>query len=222
MRRFVAWLGVDERTRVLDVGGTPLNWMLCEVRPQVTLLNLPRAGESLPPGIRMVFGDGRRLPFADGSFDVVFSNSVIEHIPSAEARRNFAQEVRRVGKNYWVQTPCRSFPVEPHLWTPFLHYLPRPWQERLVRRWTVWDWLERPAADRRQYYIEHYLGEIRLVGARELADLFPEARILRERFAGLTKSLVAAFGGRIAGDCQDRNTKRRPERATGPQRDELA
>lgn len=191
MRRFASEMKLTRTSRVLDVGGTSLNWTLCPVLPQVTLLNLPRAAEPLPAGFRLVFGDGRRLPFPDHSFDIVFSNSVIEHIPTETGRREFAMEVRRTGKAYWVQTPCRSFPVEPHLLTPFLHYLPHRWQQRIVRHATVWEWLERPCEDRRTYYLDHYLHEIRLLSERDLAQLFPEARILREKFLGLTKSLVA-------------------------------
>jgi len=193
MKCFVTQMGVTAETRVLDVGGTLFNWSLCPVQPRVTLLNLPRAAEPLPSGFDKVFGDGRRLPFSDQSFDIVFSNSVIEHIPGEAARQEFAREIRRVGKAYWVQTPCRSFPVEPHLLTPLVHWLPARWQEAVVRRATVWEWLERPSEDRRAYYLGHYLRDIRLLGVREMAALFPEARILRERLLGWTKSLIAVF-----------------------------
>jgi hypothetical protein len=191
MRLFFAALGITERTRVLDVGGTPLNWMLAELRPRVTLVNMPIGIERAVPGFQTVSATGCELPLADQSFDVIFSNSVIEHIRTQADRRRFAAETRRVGKGYWVQTPNRWFPVEPHLCTPFLHFLPRGWQGWIVRRWTVWDLLERPSLDRREYYIEHYLKDVRLLSASELADLFPEARIVRERFLGATKSLIA-------------------------------
>ncbi len=194
MRRFLAAFGVTQETRILDVGGTPLNWLLATVRPRVTLVNMPRAIEPLPGGFRMVPANGCELPFASQSFDIVFSNSVIEHIGDQHARRRFAGEIRRVGRRYWVETPSRWFPVEPHLLTPVVHYLPRRWQERLVRRFTVWELLERPSPDRREYYIAHYLNEVRLLDAAELAHLFPEAQVVRERFLGLTKSLIAMRG----------------------------
>jgi len=195
MRRFLAAFGVTAETRVLDVGGTPLNWLLAGIRPRVTLVNMPRALEPLPAGFEMVCATGCDLPFADEAFDIVFSNSVIEHIGDPAARRLFADEVRRVGKSYWVETPHRWFPVEPHLCTPFLNFLPRRWQDWIVHRGTVWDLLERPTPDRREYYIEHYLNEVRLLDAGELSRLFPEARILRERFLGVTKSLIAMHSG---------------------------
>jgi len=192
MRRFAAAFGVSGQTRVLDVGGTPLNWLLAEVRPRVTLLNMPRAREPLPSGFEMIFASGCELPFPGRSFDVVFSNSVIEHIGDPAARRRFADEIRRVGRSFWVETPNRWFPVEPHLCTPLLHFLPRRWQEWLAWKGSVWEVLERPTPDRREFYIRHYLNDIRLLDAAELAGLFPGARIVRERFLGVTKSLVAA------------------------------
>lgn len=195
MRNFAALFGVTESTRILDVGGTPSNWLLLDVRPRVTLLNMPRAREEAWPGFTLVAADGCQLPFGNQSFDIVFSNSVIEHVGSPEAQRRFASEIQRVARRYWVQTPNRWFPLEPHLLTPFLHYLPRAWQAPLARRWTVWDAVERPTPDRRAFYIEHYLRDIRLLAASDMAALFPGACIRRERSLGLTKSLIAVKNG---------------------------
>jgi len=190
MRRFAQLLDIRETTRVLDVGGTPLNWSLLPFRPQVTLLNLPSARPKWPE-FDCVIGDGRRLPFADRSFDVVFSNSVIEHVGSWEDQRRFADEVLRVGRRYWVETPNRRFPVEMHMLLPFLHFLPKSWQRGIARRWTVWEFITRPSQDHRNAYIEHYLNDIRLVDARELRELLPGCVVDRERFLGFTKSLTA-------------------------------
>jgi ubiquinone/menaquinone biosynthesis C-methylase UbiE len=191
MRRFAAVFGIHDGMRILDVGGTTATWQLLEVRPRVTILNMPRAQERSADRFEFVSGDGCQLPFPDRSFDIAFSNSVIEHVGSAENQRRFAEEVRRVGKGYWVQTPNRFFPIEQHLLTPVVHLLPRAWQRAIVPRWTVWDWLERPTPDRRDFYVEHYLNSIRLLGRRQLARLFPDARISPARWAGLSKSLLA-------------------------------
>jgi methyltransferase family protein len=192
MRCFVETFGITDRTQVLDVGGTPLNWSLVEVRPRVTILNMPRAREEAEGRFRWISGDGRLLPFRDGAFDVVFSNSVIEHVGDRESQRRFAREIARVGRAYWVETPNRWFPIEPHLLTPFLHFLPRGWQGPIARRFTVWAMIERPSPDRWEFYIEHYLRDIRLLAAGELREMFPGAAIVRERFGGFTKSLIAA------------------------------
>lgn len=191
MQRFERTFGISEHTRVLDVGGSALIWEFASVRPQLTILNLPPALESVPGAIRRVAGDGCLLPFKDAAFDIVFSNSVIEHIGDAKARERFAKEVARVGRYYWVQTPNRRFPVELHLMLPLVHYLPRVWQRRIVERFTFWQVLAKPSAAQRQFYIEHFLNELHLLDAQELQSLFGDARILRERFLGATKSLVA-------------------------------
>jgi len=191
MRRFAREFQVTAETRILDVGGAPETWELLAQRPRVTLLNTPRTRDEMSRAAAWVAGDGRALPFPDGAFDIVFSNSVIEHVGDAASQRRFAAEVTRVGRRYWVQTPNRCFPVEQHLLTPFVHWLPRAWQHRIVPRFTVWTWLVRPARDRRDFYLEHYLNEVRLLDAAEMAALFPGASILRERFLGCTKSLVA-------------------------------
>src|SRR5438445_13817496 len=112
MRRFAREFGVTNDTRILDVGGTPLNWSFVASHPLVTIVNLP--GEPLDRRFAWVWGDGRALPFADGSFDIVFSNSVIEHVGDTESHRRFAEEIARVGRAYWVETPNRWFPIEPH------------------------------------------------------------------------------------------------------------
>ncbi len=191
MRWFLDRAGVDARTRVLDVGGTSRMWPDAPLRPRLVFVNLARTRAEIAAGDELVIADGRALPFRDGAFEVVFSNSVIEHVGAPVEQRRFAAEIARVGRRYWVQTPNRFFPVEAHLLTPLVHWLPRRFQEWLVRRFTIWEMLARPRPDQRRYYIEHYLNDIRLLDAGGLAALFPDAVILRERFVGLTKSLIA-------------------------------
>ena len=191
MARFARELGIQADTTVLDIGGTPECWELLDIRPRVTLLNTPRAKDDLGRASAWVAGDGRALPFRDRSFDVVFSNSVIEHVGDRESQQRFAREAERVGRAYWVQTPNRWFPVEQHLLTPIVHWLPRDWQRAVVPHFNFWQLLVRVTPDRRAFYVDHYLSDVRLLSAGELKELFPEARIVRERLLGWTKSLVA-------------------------------
>jgi SAM-dependent methyltransferase len=125
---------------------------------------------------RFVKADATALPFADGEFEIAFSNSVIEHIVDAADRARYAAEVRRVAGRYFVQTPSRSFPVEPHSLLPLVHLLPPSLGRRLWRFGVSTDPYE----------------SARLLGVRELRRLFPDAAIVRERLGPLTKSLVAA------------------------------
>ncbi len=190
MRRFEKTFAIGANTRVLDVGGTPLNWTLARVRPRLTIVNMPRARENAGDSADWVSADGRMLPFPDRSFDVVFSNSVIEHVGDSASQRQFAAEIARVGRGYWVQTPNRRFPVEPHLLMPFVHYLPWRWQAAIVRRFTIWELLTRTGGEEKEFYIEHYLRDVRLLDEDDLRGMFPGARLIRERFLGLTKSLI--------------------------------
>lgn len=112
--------------RLLDVGGTERFWELIEFpgadAVHVTLLNLTAQATSLP-GLSSVVGDARCMDFGDASFDVVFSNSVIEHVGGYEDQRRMADEVRRVGTHFFVQTPNKHF-IEPHFLFPFFQFLP--------------------------------------------------------------------------------------------------
>jgi len=137
--------------------------------------------------IRAVVADGCALDYPDQSFDVGYSNSVIEHVGTFERQKAFAREIRRVGKAIWVQTPAQEFFMEPHLIAPFIHWLPRSWQRRLIRYFTVWGWLKKPTPAE----VEGFLDEVRLITFAEMKELFPDCEILRERFLGMTKSYIA-------------------------------
>jgi hypothetical protein len=189
MRAFERSFCPTESTTILDVGGTPFNWELAGIRSRLTLLNLspPRGFDALPANYGFVVGSGTQLEFDEGAFDVVFSNSVIEHLGSWQQQRAFAREVRRVARGLWVQTPARGFPIEPHLMTPFLHYLPLAWQRRLLRNFSVWGLIARPSREA----VDGFLRQTRLLGYQEMRELFPDCEIRRERFLGLTKSYVA-------------------------------
>jgi SAM-dependent methyltransferase len=124
------------------------------------------------PG-ELVVADARAMPFADGEFDVAYCNSLIEHV-DPEDRALVAVEVRRVARRWFVQTPNRWFPIEPHVLLPGYQFLPEALQRRLA-----------PLGAGGGY------ERIRMLDARELQGLFPNASILRERVGPLTKSLMA-------------------------------
>jgi len=192
MRRFCEAMGVTAQTRILDVGGSPETWAYAPVQPRVTLLNIPMSIPKLPAYVDWVAGDGCELPFADQTFDIVFSNSVIEHVGDTAHQQAFARETARVGKRYFVQTPNRGFPLEQHLFFPLVHWLPKSWQSPIIHTITPWELLAKPTPDQREFYLRHYLEDILLLSANELRALFPDAQVHRERVLGLAKSLVAS------------------------------
>ena len=115
-----------------------------------------------------------RLPFPDKSFAVVYSNAVLEHLPSWEAQQHFAEEVRRVGRGWFVATPNLWYPVEPHYHLPLVQFLPQGWQRRLVR-----------TLGKTPYPV------LRLLSKRQLRELFPESLILGCRVTFYPETLVA-------------------------------
>jgi hypothetical protein len=85
-------------------------------------------------GMTLVQGDARALPFADGSFDFVYSHAVIEHVGSRVQQARFLAEALRVARyGICVTTPNRWHPIETHTGLPFLHFLPAPLHHRLYR-----------------------------------------------------------------------------------------
>lgn len=175
---------------------------LCDVRPDEPILDVgagvggalerfnttnPIVALELEPeqtgwlessNVEVVQGDGTDMRYADGEFPLVYSNSVIEHVPE-HLQQAFADEVRRVGRRYFVQTPNRWFPIEPHYQTPFFHFLPVRVRKLLNRHFSL-GWRKKGEWE-----------DVNLLSARDLKRLFPDAEIHREKLFGLTKSLMA-------------------------------
>ena len=192
MKAFINQLNPGSEDRILDVGGYLEFWADSGIESFITILNVhPISNPVSNSKITTVIGDGTDLKYADNSFDIVFSNSVIEHLGTFERQQQLASECARVGKRLWIQTPARSFPIEPHFLTPLIHYFPKSWRKKMLRNCTVWGWLVRPSDKQ----IEDALDEIRLLSNREMKALFPGCAIERERILGLTKSYIAVREG---------------------------
>ena len=111
---------------------------------------------------------------------------MIEHVGGLKEQALFAKEILRCGRQVYVQTPNKWFPIEPHLIAPFIHWLPFSVLRKLVRWLSVWGWVTKP--DQRQ--VDEFLKNIRLLDLKEVTELFPGCEIRRERFLGLTKSFI--------------------------------
>jgi SAM-dependent methyltransferase len=203
-RQHFGWIGPD--TRLLDLGSengsnihrvlsgfnvSPANVHIADISATAVQSGHERFGFT-----PVTLGESERLPFEDGYFDLVFCSSVIEHVtvPKADVwrlkngrefrtramarQRAFADEIRRVGRNYFVQTPNRYFPIESHTWLPFIAYLPRPVQLPILGV-TNRVWVKSTAPD------------WNLLNENQMQSLFPEARITKELSCGLVKSLMA-------------------------------
>ena len=186
MKDFTKLFDVTDDTRIIDIGGTKFNWTLIAQKPQVTLVNL-NATTREEDNLMFARGDGTCLTYPDNSFDVAYSNSVIEHVGDWNSQVAFAKEVARVAPCYWVQTPYRWFFVEPHFIAPLIHFFPKRIYRRLIRYFSIWGWVTRTD----QEDINRRVEEIDLLDRAQMEILFPAAEIRRESFLGMTKSLIA-------------------------------
>jgi SAM-dependent methyltransferase len=143
--------------------------------------------------------EDKPLPFNDGEFDIVLCNSVIEHVTlpkemcmtripqtkwraeSLRRQEQFASEIRRISKAYFVQTPHRAFPIETHVWLPFVNWLNHDQTMSLVQ-FTNKVWIKNCR------YVDW-----NLLDCTDMRTLFPEAQIHIERFWGMPKSLIAYY-----------------------------
>jgi hypothetical protein len=176
---------------ILDVGGVPRFWEVMGLAGdpdyQVVLLNKTILNVT-QPNLRSVVGDGANLgQFSDREFQAVFSNSVIEHLGSYERQQRMAAEVQRVGQCYFVQTPNRHFPLEPHFLVPFFQYFPQRLQIALVRHFNL-GWYPR-YPDREQAV--RLVRSHRLLVEREMRALFPHGKLYKETALGMVKSMIA-------------------------------
>lgn len=198
--------GLNKKTRILDIGsesGENINLVLSGtgIAPENVFIadidapSISSGNEKF--GFQPVLLDESGvLPFEDLFFDIVYCSSVIEHVTAPkdnvwgiasekEFRRAawakqklLAEEIRRVGREYFVQTPARNFPIESHTWLPFFSFLPRPLQIKTMLLTN-------------KFWIKQALPDFNLLGAKEMAELFPDAEIVFEKKFGLVKSIMA-------------------------------
>ena len=180
---------------IIDIGGTMKYWgivsskYLSDHNVNITIVNLP--GSAMPEDqgpFRFVEADACNLTrFEDKSFDIAHSNSVIEHVGDWGRMVKFAEELKRVSKYYFCQTPNYWFPIEPHCMTPFFHLLPKPIRLWLVSHSQLGHWRKADSIDDSVHIVE----SARLLNKKMLQALFADASIVTERLFFLPKSFVA-------------------------------
>ena len=197
---------LDSETRILDLGsengvnihsilqGTdvlPQNVYIADINEAVVEEGKQRFGYN-----PVVIPESGELSFSDKSFDIVYCSSVIEHvtIPKDEIwacrsgsefkkrslgrQEKFAQQIKRVGRSYFVQTPYKYFPIESHTWLPFVGWMPRC-VVMLLLIITNRVWVKKASPD------------WHLLNKAEISSFFPDAGIVDEKFCGITKSIIA-------------------------------
>jgi SAM-dependent methyltransferase len=151
------------------------------------------------PEIEAVVCDACELPWPDKSFDIVYSNAVIEHLGSFERQKKMAAEIMRVGKRWFVTTPNRWFPFEFHMRLPFVTWLPGNGYLR-IGNIVSYNHVQG------KYTIGSKHKNLRLMSSRELQECFPDSKIIKQRVTFMAETLIA-IGGDIAGKCASYDQK---------------
>ena len=190
-RRRSAWfsdlMGLRPNMNIIDLGGSPKIWKFVDTPLNIILLNLEfeegaraQAGLIRQHKFTFVNGDACAVGMPSKSFDLTFSNSVIEHVGDGAQRAAFAHEARRLAPKYWVQTPAKYFPIEAHTGMPFWWYYPEGLRQSLKAKWKP----------RLPAWTEMIEGTT-LLEREEIQRIFPEATLMRERSFGFVKSYIA-------------------------------
>jgi hypothetical protein len=198
-RRLVDEILAEHRhCRILDIGGEADYWqayaqdIMADPRISISLLNIsfPDANDNAPADCKFerIVGDARFLEgVADNSYDIVHSNSVIEHVGNWTDMRAMVEQVGRVARIHYVQTPYWGFPVDPHNRTPFFHWLPEQVRYRLILSRDLGFWSRAANVDEAMSKVQSCY----LLDRRQFAALFPNSSIYSEIVYGMTKSLIA-------------------------------
>jgi SAM-dependent methyltransferase len=209
---FRHYFSIDENTKILDLGsenGTNIFNVLQNTNynsKNVYIADIDvkaiNEGKSKYGFNAVLIDETEKLPFPDKFFDIVYCSSVIEHVTVIKSdvwswkigkkfreaawkrQKTFAEEIVRLGKQYFVQTPCKTFPVESHTWLPLVGYLPREVFLPILKL-------------SNRYWVKGAEPDFNLLGKEDMKHLFPEANIVCEKKYGLTKSVMAINTGKV-------------------------
>lgn len=190
-KNWIISLHLKEPITVLDIGGLSSYWKNMDDAwidtLNITILNLTIPDEKDNKNFTYLAGDATNLiTIENNSYDIVFSNSVIEHLYNYENQQKMAKEILRVGKHHYIQTPNKNFFLEPHYVLPFFQFLPKKIQLFILTktpfsRMKKWEFNE----------AKNYVDEISLLSIIQMKSLFANSSIYFERFFGLKKSIIA-------------------------------
>jgi SAM-dependent methyltransferase len=200
---FLEYLNPSKEDKILDLGSEEgsLIASIIPFRENIYLADIDKEllqiGEKKYGFHTILLDESGTVPYSDEYFDIVFCSSVIEHVTVTKKeailiqsgkkfreaawirQKEFAQEIRRIGRRYFVQTPNKYFPIESHTWLPvFFVWIPRYFQVRLIKFLNTW-WPKKTEPD------------WNLLTPKEMRALFPDAEIVLEKSCGITKSIMA-------------------------------
>ena len=176
---------LNDEITILDVGGTEMYWEYMDfIKPNIhiTLLNLEKEPTKYNNFISIIGDACNMSDFNDKSFEIIHSNSVLEHVGSFNDQMKMAAEVKRVGRSYFLQTPNYYFPIEPHFYIIGFQFMPVK-----MRAFIHSHWIKKTHEYKKSIPA---VKSIRLLKKKELKQLFPNASIYREKIFGFTKSFI--------------------------------
>jgi SAM-dependent methyltransferase len=101
--------------------------------------------------------DGR-LPFPDGTFDLVVNNQVLEHVEDLDHELAEIDRVLKPGGAALSVFPSRDVWREGHIGIPFAHWFPRGSRARFLYAWALrslgFGYWKQQAATRRQWALD--------------------------------------------------------------------
>lgn len=164
-----------KRVKILDLGGTQEYWEMMEYTDpnliQVTIINLDNIKVTLP-NFSFIRIDILDLDIDKFDYDIIFSHSLIEHVD----HEKFAKLIRSFKKPYFIQTPNKNFPIEPHFLIPLFQYFPL-W----LKYWCIRNFRKE---------LESEVESINLLDRKEIERLFPDSFIYEGKLLGLTQSFI--------------------------------
>lgn len=183
----------DSRTTILDIGFSDQEYSATDnfleknytYPEKITALGVdePIQFKKHYPMVKAIKYPGQVFPLADQSFDICWSNAVIEHVGDKTAQLLFIKEINRVGKQAFITTPNRYFPIEVHTRTPLLHWLPRSIFNRYLKiigkAWAADDYM-------------HLLSLTEIEQLLQLAGI-KDYQIIKNKLFGLTLDFIIVW-----------------------------
>lgn len=182
---------LDKPVNILDLGGSDYHWRNSRFRNnknfQITIVNTEQQNVKDVCNLSFIKKDARELGyFSEKEYDLVYSNSLFEHINNFDEQKKLAEEIRRIGKHYFIQTPNFYFPLEPHFLFPFFQNLPEAARLKLVQKYDL-GWFKKQTDETKA---RELINSVRLLKKRELKQMFPDGKVYSEKYLLLNKSFI--------------------------------
>lgn len=178
--------------KILDLGGSDYYWQSLNFTDnenyKIEILNIENQNTENFKNISFLKKDVRDLSFIkDKEYDLIYSNSLIEHLNNFDEQKKLAKEIQRTGKKYFIQTPNYYFPVEPHFLFPFFQFLSVDMKTKLISNFNL-GWFEKQTDIVKA---RELANSIKLLKEKELKEIFPGCKIYKEKYFSLNKSFIA-------------------------------